>query len=349
MAAYVFLILIAIAYIGPLLMLVLTSFKTLPEFTKDATSLPASFSLDNFFEAWDKANFPQYLLNTVIYTVTSTVIFVVSAVFLAIAIARRFVRGGGTLFTLFLIALFLPAALIPQFQLILRLGLYNNPIGYIMLFLVNPIGIVILVNYMRTIPVELDEAAAIEGCGYLRYVLTIVLPLSSPAIATVAVLHAIGVWNELVLATIYLTRDGLLPHHPRADRVQRGLRQQLARSGGRRPDDHPADGRVLRPRAALDHRRGHRRRREGITGGSAHVPARHGDDRPGKTPVPSTVPGEGIGESELVGGTESGGPRATGSRAAPSRTSRGAPACLGPPSRGSSTGTPGSARRHASR
>jgi raffinose/stachyose/melibiose transport system permease protein len=211
MAAYAFLILIAIAYLGPLLMLVLTSFKTLPEFTKDATSLPASFSLDNFFEAWDKANFPQYLLNTVIYTVSSTVIFVISAVFLAIAIARRFIRGGGTLFTLFLIALFLPAALIPQFQLILALGLYNNPIGYIMLFLVNPIGIVILVNYMRTIPIELDEAAAIEGCGYLRYVLTIVLPLSSPAIATVAVLHAIGVWNELVLATIYLTRADYYP------------------------------------------------------------------------------------------------------------------------------------------
>ncbi len=211
LAAYVFLILIAIAYIGPLLMLVLTSFKTLPEFTKSATSLPASFSLDNFFEAWDKANFPQYLLNTVIYTVASTVIFVISAVFLAIAIARRFVRGGGTLFTLFLIALFLPAALIPQFQLILALGLYNNPIGYIMLFLVNPIGIVILVNYMRTIPIELDEAAALEGCGYLRYVLTIVLPLSSPAIATVAVLHAIGVWNELVLATIYLTSKDFYP------------------------------------------------------------------------------------------------------------------------------------------
>jgi raffinose/stachyose/melibiose transport system permease protein len=211
LAAYAFLILLAIAYIGPLLMLVMTSFKTLPEFTKDATSLPTSFSLDNFVEAWDKANFPRYLANTVLYTVTSTVIFVITGLFLAIAIARRFVRGGGTLFTLFLIALFLPAALIPQFQLILRLGLYNNPIGYIMLFLVNPIGIVILVNYIRTIPIELDEAAAIEGCGYFRYVLRIVLPLSSPAIATVAVLHAIGVWNELVLATIYLTNKDFYP------------------------------------------------------------------------------------------------------------------------------------------
>jgi raffinose/stachyose/melibiose transport system permease protein len=211
MVAYAFLVLLMIFYIGPLLMLVMTAFKTLPEFTKDATSLPTAFSLDNFFEAWDRASFPRYLLNTAIYTVVSTLVFVVTGTFLALAIARRFVRGSGALFTLFIIALFLPAALIPQFQLILRLGLYNNPIGYIMLFVVNPIGIVILVNYIRTIPIELDEAAAIEGCGYLRYVLSIVLPLASPAIATVAVLHAIGVWNELVLATIYLTSADFYP------------------------------------------------------------------------------------------------------------------------------------------
>jgi len=209
--AYAFLIVLAAVYIGPMLMLVMTAFKTLPEFTKDATSLPTSISLDNFFEAWDKANFPRYLLNTVTYTVVSTLVFVVTATFLALAIARRFVRGSSGLFTLFVIALFLPAALIPQFQLILALGLYNNPIGYIMLFVVNPIGIVILVNYMRTIPIELDEAAAIEGCGYLRYVISIVLPLASPAIATVAVLHAIGVWNELILATIYLTSADYYP------------------------------------------------------------------------------------------------------------------------------------------
>jgi raffinose/stachyose/melibiose transport system permease protein len=210
-AAYVFLILLAIAYIAPMAMLVLTSVKTLPEFSRNAMALPSSINLDNFAQAWDKANFPRYLLNTVIYTVVATVLFVITGLFLAVAIARRFVRGGGAMFTLFLIALFLPPALIPQFQLILHLGLYNNPAGYIMLFLVNPIGIVILVNYIRTIPIELDEAAAIEGCGYLRYVLRIVLPLSTPAVATVAVLHAIGIWNELILATIYLTNKAYYP------------------------------------------------------------------------------------------------------------------------------------------
>jgi raffinose/stachyose/melibiose transport system permease protein len=210
-AAYAFLVLLAIIYIAPMVMLVLTSLKTLPEFTKNPVSFPTSLAVGNFVEAWNKAQFPRYLFNTVLYTASSAIIFVITGTFLSVAIARRFVRGDRLMFTLFLIALFLPPALIPQFQLILRLGLYNNPIGYVMLFLVNPIGIVILVNYIRTIPIELDEAAAIEGCGYLRYVIQIVLPLAKPAIATVAVLHAIGVWNELVLATIYLTKADYYP------------------------------------------------------------------------------------------------------------------------------------------
>jgi raffinose/stachyose/melibiose transport system permease protein len=100
--------------------------------------------------------------------------------------------------------------------LILRLGLYNNPVGYILFFLINPIGIIILVGYIRTLPKELDESAAMDGCGYFRFVWQIVIPLARPAIATVVVMHAIGIWNELILPTIYLTSKEYYP-------VTRGL------------------------------------------------------------------------------------------------------------------------------
>jgi raffinose/stachyose/melibiose transport system permease protein len=209
--AYALLGFFAVIYLGPLLMLVITSLKTLPEFMKSATALPAGLNFDNFVEAWNKANFPRYLTNTLIYTVAATAIYVVSAVLVAFPIARGYVRGAGFLLTLYVIALFLPVALIPQFQLMLSLGLYNNPFGYIMLFLVNPIGVIILVNYIKTLPRELDEAAAMDGCGYFRFVTSIVFPLIQPAIATVAVLHAIGIWNELILPTIYLTNRNYYP------------------------------------------------------------------------------------------------------------------------------------------
>lgn len=210
-ASYTMLLIFAIIYAGPLLMLVNTAFKTLPEFMKSATSPVTSLSVKNFVEAWTKANFPRYLTNSLVYTVSATLIFVITAVFVAFPISRGYVKGAKFLLTMFVIALFLPPALIPQFQLMLRLGLYNNPVGYILLFTINPIGMVILVNYIKTVPKELDEAAALDGCGYFRFVTSILLPLIQPAVATVAVLHAIGIWNELILPTIYLTSKDYYP------------------------------------------------------------------------------------------------------------------------------------------
>ncbi|HSM66978.1 MAG TPA: carbohydrate ABC transporter permease [Ilumatobacteraceae bacterium] len=209
--SYAILIIFGAFYIGPLLILIFASLKSLPEFFKNPTGLPESFSLTNFTEAWDLANFPRFLMNSLIYTSVATALFVVMSVFVAFPIARGYVRGAGAMLTLYVVALFLPPALIPQFQLILNLGLYNTRQGYILLFLINPIGLIILVNYIKSIPRELDESAAIDGCGYVRFVWSILIPLIKPAIATVTVIHAIGIWNELILATVYLTDEDLYP------------------------------------------------------------------------------------------------------------------------------------------
>lgn len=209
--SYALLIVLSALYIGPLAMLVNTSFKTLREYTRDPAGMATEIRWDNYEEAWEAANFSSYLMNSVLYASSATIIYVIFAVFVAFPITRRYVRGSNWLLTLYLIALFLPPALIPQFQLMLNVGLYNTQIGYIMLFLVNPIGIIILVNYIKSIPVEIDEAAALDGCGYFRFVLVIVLPLIRPAIATIAVLHAIGIWNELILATVYLSNEDFYP------------------------------------------------------------------------------------------------------------------------------------------
>jgi raffinose/stachyose/melibiose transport system permease protein len=197
-------------------MLVNTAIKPLSEFFKAPIALATELNFQNFIDAWELANFPTYLVNSALYTIVATLIYVVTTVFVAFPIARGYYKYGKYLLLLYVIALFLPPALIPQFQLILNLGLYNSRIGYIFLFLVNPIGMIIIVNYIKTIPRELDESAAMDGCSYFRFILTIVLPLIKPAVATVTVLHAIGIWNELILPTIYLTNDDLYP-------VTRGL------------------------------------------------------------------------------------------------------------------------------
>lgn len=210
-ASYAILLLFAAFYVGPLLMLVSAALKSLPEFFKNPTGLPDDPRFSNFSDAWELASFPKYLLNSLIYTVVATALFVIMSVFVAFPIARGYVKGSRALLTLYVVALFLPPALIPQFQLILNLGLFNTRSGYILLFLINPIGLIILVNYIKSIPRELDESAVVDGCGYVRFVFSILMPLIRPAIATVTVIHAIGVWNELILATVYLTNDDLYP------------------------------------------------------------------------------------------------------------------------------------------
>jgi len=209
--SYLVLGILAVFYLWPLFMLIITSLKPLTEYLKDPAGLPTAPSLANFAGAWKLANFPQYLLNSAFYTATATLIFIVSSLFVAFPIARDYFKGSNVILTLYVIALFLPPALIPQFQLILRLGLYNTRPGYILLFLINPIGMIIIVNYIKSIPRELDEAAAVDGAGYLRYVSTVIFPLIRPAIATVTVLHAIGIWNEVILPTIYLTNADFYP------------------------------------------------------------------------------------------------------------------------------------------
>ena len=209
--SYLILGFLAIFYLWPLLMLISTSLKPLNEYLKNPAALPTAPTLANLAEAWELANFPRYLLNSAFYTATATAIFIVSSLFVAFPIARDYFKGSNIILTLYVIALFLPPALIPQFQLILNLGLYNTRPGYILLFLINPIGMIIMVNYIKSIPRELDEAAAVDGAGYLRYVLMIIFPLIRPAVATVTVLHAIGIWNEVILPTIYLTNADLYP------------------------------------------------------------------------------------------------------------------------------------------
>jgi raffinose/stachyose/melibiose transport system permease protein len=209
--SYVVLSIFSVFYIWPLYMLVNTSLKSFTDYLRDPAGVATEPSLSNFAEAWELANFPQYMLNSAIYTATATAIFVLTSLFVAFPIARGYFRGSGAILTMYVVALFLPPALIPQFQLILNLGLYNSRPGFILLFLINPIGMIILVNYIKSIPKELDESAAVDGAGYMTFVTRIIFPLIRPAVATVTVLHAIGIWNELILPTIYLTNEDLYP------------------------------------------------------------------------------------------------------------------------------------------
>lgn len=208
---YAALVLIAVIYVGPIITVVNTSLKTKQEFNLNPTSPASGLHLENYANAWKKANFPLYLRNSLLYAVVATAIYAVTAIFVAFPISRKYVKGHTFLFTLFVVALFLPNAIIPQFQLMLHLRLYNTQLGYILLNLVDAIGVIILINYTSSLPRDLDEAAAMDGCSYFRFVLQVVFPLMKPALASVILLHSIGIWNDYVTPLIYLPNKQLMP------------------------------------------------------------------------------------------------------------------------------------------
>lgn len=207
---YLIVIGVVLIYVFPLLYLVNTAFKRPEEFVRNPSGIAQGIALQNFIDAWSQGGFGNLIVNSVVYALASATISVLLSVLIAFPVARGYVRFSRAIGTLFALALFLPNSIISQFQLMLQLDLYNTRIGFILLSTAGlGIGPLLIVAYLRTLPRELDEAAAMDGCGYFRYIWTFVIPLCRPVLVTVFILQAIGVWNDIIGPTIYLSSPQL--------------------------------------------------------------------------------------------------------------------------------------------
>ena len=209
---YVIVLLVLMAYLVPLFFLLITTMKTQFEYLKDPVGIAQSFQFSNFGEAWNKGNFSVYIGNSVLYTAVSTIGSILLSIFAAFPIARGYVKFSSFIYFLFTISLFIPNPLVPQFKLINELGLYNTELGYILLRTGGTgIAFLMFVGYIKSVSRELDEAAAMDGCGYLRFVFRILIPLTKPVLATGTLLTAIGTWNDIIGPTIYLSDNAKQP------------------------------------------------------------------------------------------------------------------------------------------
>lgn len=210
--AYVLIAIVVSCYLLPLAFLLNSALKSNAEFLSNPLGIVESIELGNFVEAWNRGNFGAYITNTIVYTFSATTIGVFIALVMGFPVARGYLKHGWIWSGVFVAILFLPNALIMQFQFLLRLNLYDSGFGYVMLMAASVgIGPLLVAGYIRSIPFELDEAAAIDGVTYWRYLWTFVVPLSRPALATAFVLQAIGVWNEIILATVVLADPRKFP------------------------------------------------------------------------------------------------------------------------------------------
>jgi multiple sugar transport system permease protein len=205
------LIIAGLVMLYPVLWMVSSSFKPNALIFRDPALIPRSIDLSNYRLGWNAllSPFSRYLLNSVVVVAGAVLGNLVSCSLAAYAFARLKFRGRGLCFGIMLMSIMLPihVIIVPQYILFSQLGWINTYLPLIVpkMLATDAFFIFLMVQFFRGIPRELDEAARIDGAGHGRIFFQIMLPLSTPALATTAIFTFIWTWNDFFSQLIFLT------------------------------------------------------------------------------------------------------------------------------------------------
>ncbi len=206
------LLLATAAAVLPLYVLVTAAFKTQNGYLASPLGLPIPATAAAFGEAFGNG-FLRWLINSVAISFTSVLITLVLASLAAYAFSRLPFPGRGVTFTLLISLMVVPpiVMLIPLFELMSDLSLTNTYQAVIIIYagLMLPFSIYLLTSFFNTVPRELLEAAAIDGAPHLRTLVTIIIPLATPALVTLGIVNLLWAWNELLIALVLLQDDSM--------------------------------------------------------------------------------------------------------------------------------------------
>jgi raffinose/stachyose/melibiose transport system permease protein len=211
---WILIIFFAVYTLFPLLWLLSSSLKTNFEFlTKSPFALPAKPQWINFKNALTVAGLGRMLLNSVFVGIVATLVNVIIASMGAYCISRFRFRGRESIYTLFTAGILVPlsALMVPYFVIINKLGLYNTYGGMILLYsaIGIPMSTFLIRGLMDSIPMDLEEAAYIDGCGFYGRFFHIILPLSRTGIVTAATFQFLTCWNEFIFANLIVSSEKL--------------------------------------------------------------------------------------------------------------------------------------------
>lgn len=196
------LLLAAVFNLLPFLWMLMTSFRV--------GQIPG-IRFDNYKTVWSEVSFGLYYLNTfkVAAAITIGQLFCCSTA--AYAFAKLNFKFKNIVFMLFIASMMLPwqAIMIPQFQIVQTLGMYDTHIGYILAFTFSGFGIFMLRQFFLSIPAEISEAAKIDGCSEWRLYWQIILPLSKTGLSTLGIFCFTTIWNDYLAPLIYINSDRL--------------------------------------------------------------------------------------------------------------------------------------------
>ncbi|MCQ2453511.1 MAG: carbohydrate ABC transporter permease [Clostridia bacterium] len=205
--AHAILLICSLIWIYPIVWTIISSFKPQANFFKEQLNLlPSMMTLDNYIRVWSKANFTIYFTNSVIVTICTVALVLIMTNMAGYVLGRYKFFGRGFLMALFLSSICIPlvSTLIPVYQIVKSMGLMGTRLGLILSGAggAHVIFLLLFSSYYSTVPNELEEAAKLDGCGFLGTYISVMVPLSSPITTTVVIMESLWTWNAFQLPLI---------------------------------------------------------------------------------------------------------------------------------------------------
>lgn len=209
---YIGLIIVAVFQIYPLVWLFKFSLKSNAEvFGLSPFALPQEPRWENYIRVWTEGNINMYFFNSVWITAVSVLLTILLASFVTFAITRMNWKLNKLVLGLFMVGLMVPihSAIIPLFAFFLDLNLIDHPLSIILSYTAFnlPLTIMILLGFYYTLPREIEEAAVVDGCSIHRIFFQITLPMTTPVLATTAIINMIYNWNEFIFVNTFISSD----------------------------------------------------------------------------------------------------------------------------------------------
>jgi len=207
------LIFLSLLTLFPLYFMLTNSFKVQNEFFDNLLGLPNNPILANYIKILQNPNMERWFSNSILLTAGSVFLCTIIAIFAAYAFAQMKFPGRDAIFNMITPLMVIPpiVMVIPMFVLFRKIHLVNNLGGPLVIYagLMLPFTIYLLRNFFITIPKEIKDAALIDGCTGFQVLRYIYLPLSRPAVVTSIIVNAVWVWNELLIALVFLQTEEL--------------------------------------------------------------------------------------------------------------------------------------------
>ena len=172
---------------------------------------PRGFNLTTYKTVMSDSMFWTNYRNTVVYTVAATAISIVLTTCYAYVLSKKHLKGRGTLGGIAVFTMFFNGGLIPNYVLVSGLGLRNSIWAIVLPNAINAFNLLVMKAFFESLPVKLEEAAAVDGLDTYRILLRIVLPLSKAVLATMVLFYAVSFWNSWFAAFLYMDRSELFP------------------------------------------------------------------------------------------------------------------------------------------